>query len=322
MANSITVKFVDFWPTFDKENNKLVRALRARRSVTVLSDDNREEPDILFYSHCGYAGEHYKYNRAVKVFYTGENDYPNFNECDYAISFHDIDVAGRNLRYPLYALEFPSGNATEQALNQPEQRGFCSVVMSNSLECDPRRVEIIDAVNAYKPLAYGGSFRNNVGGRVADKESFLAQYKFNLALENSQLDGYVTEKIADSFLAHTVPIYWGGGRVSTDFNPESFINANDYHTLHSLVDAIREIDTDPAKYLAMLNAPSRIADTVADFDSRLEDFLDRIASNLPPPAPGGLHSAPTTAKWASSANIIPSSSPSLAAIFTSDFLEC
>lgn len=290
MATDITVKFVDFWPSFDPFDNKLLRALAAGRKVTVLPADASEEPDILFYSRCGL-GEHYKYEKAVKVYYSGENDYPNFNECDYAISFHDIDVAGRNLRYPLYALEtlISSSDGFPSQIGSPSQigdfsidqsyfeRDFCSLVMSNSINCDPRRIEIIDAIAAYKPIAYGGAFRNNVGGRVASKEDFLRKYKFNLALENSILDGYVTEKIADAFVARTVPIYWGGAMACKDFNPESFINVEDYNSVESCVRAVAEIDRDPARYTKMLNAPSRMADRIIDFDSRLETFLAKIA---------------------------------------------
>lgn len=275
--SSLTVKFVDFWPAFNIYDNKFIDALKSKFRVTSLSADDQTKPDLLFYSRCGI-GNHYKYNDCVKIFYTGENDYPNFNECDYAISFHDIDVAGRNLRYPLYALETNQFETAIIDTDAPESRDFCSLVMSHSAECDPRRIQIIDAVDSYRPLAYGGKFRNNVGGRVADKHQFLSRYKFNLALENSYLDGYVTEKIADAFLSATVPIYWGGKAAIADFNPASFINVADYDTLDSLVAGIARIDSDRALYLSYLNAPSRLADTVHDFDDRLASFLTGIAT--------------------------------------------
>jgi hypothetical protein len=36
----------------------------------------------------------------------------------------------------------------------------------------------------------------------------------------------VTEKITDAFMAGCIPIYWGDLDVVKDFNPRSFINAN------------------------------------------------------------------------------------------------
>lgn len=279
MSSSLTVKFIDFWPAFDIYNNKFIDALRAKFQVISLEPDNPAKPDLLFYSRCGL-GNHYKYNDCVKIFYTGENDYPNFNECDYSISFHDIDVNGRNLRYPLYALETRTEAIPKIKTNKDmASREFCSLVMSNSDMCDPRRIQIIEVVNNYREIASGGKFRNNIGHRVDNKLEFLSKYKFNLALENSYVDGYVTEKIADAFISATVPIYWGGKSALSDFNPAAFINAADYSTLDSLVNAIKKIDSNPELYLSYLTAPSKLADTVIDFDDRLSTFLTRIASN-------------------------------------------
>ncbi len=276
----ITIKFVDFWQTFDAEHNRFVDALRSRRRVTVLPASSCETPDILFYSR-GPGYEHYRYD-CLKVYFTGENDFPDFNECDYALSFYNCDCGGRNLRYPLYMLY-----ECDLAANAPRlddagalNRGFCSLVMSNATNCHPRRLEIINAVTSYRELAYGGAFRNNVGGRVAEKIPFIANYKFNLALENSLMPGYVTEKILEPFAAATVPIYWGDDAAKQDFNPEAFVNVNDYDSFDSLIREIKRLDNDPAAYLAMLRAPKHVGETVATLDSQLADFLNGIADNL------------------------------------------
>ena len=50
----------------------------------------------------------------------------------------------------------------------------------------------------------GGKCMNNVGGRVFDKKKFLSKYKFSIAMENSDGDGYLSEKIIDSFLSGTI----------------------------------------------------------------------------------------------------------------------
>lgn len=279
MDNHITIKFVDFWTSFDCQDNPLVNALRVKYQVDVLPADSPLTPDILFYSRCGN-GEHYRYD-CLKIYYSGENDFPNFNECDYAISFYDCDCGGRNLRYPLYMFYQP-----QKAISQPAiadetalNRGFCSLVMSNSFNCDPDRLRIIDAVESYKPIAYGGAYRNNVGGRVADKLQFISGYKFNLALENSNMPGYVTEKILEPFSASTVPIYWGNEQVSKDFNPESFINVNDYDNFDSFLSALRKIDRSPELYLKMLRSPNGVKESEAKFDAALIEFLDKIVKS-------------------------------------------
>lgn len=273
----ISVKFVEFWPTFDIHHNPFVDALSARHNVTVLDCKSSDVPDILFYSRCVTSGKtHYDYDKCIKVYYTGENDVPDFNECDYALSFHSISFGPRHLRFPLYMLyEY------DQALNPPVlsdeealDRGFCSMVLRNYGNCDPMRLRIIDAVESYKPLAYGGLFRNNTGGCVEDKIEFLKHYKFNLALENSMVPGYVTEKIVEPLAAPSVPIYWGSDFVKSDFNPEAFINASDHDSLDSLLDRIKYLDNNDGEYLVMLRAPRLKGDP--DFLGQLAEFLDNI----------------------------------------------
>lgn len=275
----VSVKFVEFWPTFDIRHNLFVDALSARHNVTVIDNDSPETPDILFYSLCATSGEtHYDYDDCIKVYFTGENDVPDFNECDYALSFHQISFGPRHLRFPLYMFyEYA------EALNPPKisdkdavGRGFCSLVLRNYGDCDPMRLKIIDAVEAYKPIAYGGRFRNNVGGCVDEKIDFLRNYKFNLALENSMVPGYVTEKIVEALAAPTVPVYWGSDMAKSDFNPEAFINVADYDTFDSLIERISHLDKNDDEYLTILRAP-RLKNN-PDFKGQLADFLDYIAT--------------------------------------------
>ena len=112
--------------------------------------------------------------------------------------------------------------------------------MRNHWNCDPQRIKIVDAVEAYRAIAYGGSWRNNVGGMIDNKIQFIAGYKFNLALENSRLQGYVTEKILEPLAASTVPLYWGAPDVCKDFNSDAFINIADYNSLADFLSAIVE----------------------------------------------------------------------------------
>lgn len=134
---TVTVKFVDFWQSFDWRDNRFVRALRSQRQVTVLEPLSPEVPDILFYSR-GPGCDHLRYD-CLKVYFTGENDFPDFNECDYALSFYECDCGGRNLRYPLYMLYECDEAACPPVLSDAEalDRGFCSLVMSNASNCHP-----------------------------------------------------------------------------------------------------------------------------------------------------------------------------------------
>ena len=279
MSQDITIKFVDFWSAFDIYDNKFVKALSAKHNVTVLPKESRENPDLLFFSRSGNA-EHLKYGNCIKIYFTGENNVPDFNECDYALSFHHINFGARHLRYPLYMLyeydmaQSPCIPADHDATERP----FCTLLMRNYSNCDPRRLEIIDAVDSYRKLTYGGPFRNNTGGCVAEKIPFIKNFKFNLALENSCVEGYITEKLLEPLATATIPIYWGAPDVSADFNPEAFININDYNNLGNFISDLQRIDNDNTAYLRLLHAPNFRKDCQIDFDARLENFLDTIVT--------------------------------------------
>ena len=158
-SNCVTVKFVDCWPTCDVEHNKFVDALRSKYLVTVLPTDGDEVPDLLFYSRCGN-GRHLSYD-CIRIYFTGENDCPDFNECDYALSFYPLTLGDRHLRYPLYMLYEYDRLGTPETVSDSDAlgRGFCSLLMRNATNCDPRRLEIIDCMELSETMPADASTR-------------------------------------------------------------------------------------------------------------------------------------------------------------------
>ena len=73
----------------------------------------------------------------------------------------------------------------------------------------------------------GGYSFNNVGGKVINKIDFLSSYKFSITMENSEGDGYISEKIIDSFIAGTIPIYYGNYMIDEYINPKAYILIKD-----------------------------------------------------------------------------------------------
>ena len=72
----------------------------------------------------------------------------------------------------------------------------------------------------------GGYVFNNVGGKITNKTEFLSSYKFSIAMENSEGDGYISEKIIESFISGTIPIYYGDYMIDEFINPKSYIFKN------------------------------------------------------------------------------------------------
>lgn len=69
---------------------------------------------------------------------------------------------------------------------------------------------------------------------IADKWDGLAPYHYSLAIENSSSQDYWTEKVADCFLARTVPIYYGCTNLEDYFPKEAFIRLDITDPLASL----------------------------------------------------------------------------------------
>jgi len=255
----IHIYFCDFWDGFDPSNNIFVGALKTIYNVIV--DKAPDKITDIIICSC-FAREHIKYVGCKKIiYYSGENDFPTYLDYDYAIT-HNIFEYNRHHRLPLwvsynydYIQKHGSGIAELKPMDKAAiNRKFCADVISNTNCAWPLRFKLSDIISEkYKTVDHGGSYKNNVGGNVKDKYEFFSNYKFSLASENSMVDGYVTEKIYDSFMSRTIPIYLGSDYVTNDFNKDAFINVNDYKTFDDLISRIKEIDENDDLYMEMLN---------------------------------------------------------------------
>ena len=271
---TLKIRFESFWPKFNPTNNIFIDILRRNYNIKVLEDVNTP-PDILIYSFFGQ--KHLRWRNCIRIYYSGEADYPNFNLCDYALGLVDINMPSRYLRFPLYIfynnclkkLENKKSIIPEQAL----KRDFCSIVVSAIRNCNPMRIDFFNELNRYKTIASGGRWNNNVGGPVPDKLDFIRNYKFNIAIENTKIEGYVTEKICEPFIANTVPIYWGADSVKKDFGTGGYIDISDFSNIKEAIEYIKEVDNDDNLYLKILNKGATIATTYDEWCSKLELFF-------------------------------------------------
>ncbi|WQT55967.1 fucosyltransferase [Helicobacter pylori] len=274
------------WFNGPKEFKASVLYFILKQRYKIILHSNPNEPsDLVFGNPLGQARKILSYQNTKRVFYTGENEAPNFNLFDYAIGFDELDFNDRYLRMPLYyaylhykaeivndttapyklkdnslyTLKKPSHHFKENHPNlcalinneiDPLKRGFASFVASNPNA--PIRNAFYEALNSIELVAGGGSVKNTLGYNVKNKNEFLSQYKFNLCFENSQGYGYVTEKILDAYFSHTIPIYWGSPSVAKDFNPKSFVNVHDFKNFDEAIDYIKYLHAHPNAYLDML----------------------------------------------------------------------
>lgn len=95
---------------------------------------------------------------------------------------------------------------------------------------------------------------------IKNKEDGLDPYKYSIAVENSSIPFYVTEKIADCFARMTMPIYWGCPNITEYFPAESMIiiDENDLEgSLERIEEAVRT-DLWSKNFDALVEAHNRV----------------------------------------------------------------
>ena len=279
IEKTVKINFCDFWGGVDKTNNMFINNLKPHYNVEL-----SENPDFLFYSCFGT--DHLKCKNCVKIFFTGENVLPNFNECDYACGFDYIDFGDRYFRKSPFLSRSISNRF--EVNDSYFDRKFCNFIYSNTTSGEGAilRQEFCKKLMEYKHVDCPGRVLNNMSAEDLEprngdwgksKLEFLKKYKFTIAFENSSSDGYTTEKLVHPLQSLSVPIYWGNPLVTRDFNPKAFINCNDYdNDLDAVIERIKELDNDPDKYLAMLRENPVQPDFDFEQGKKFEQWLCHI----------------------------------------------
>lgn len=264
----MNVSFLDFWQypkALNPNNNFFIHVIRQVFENVQIVHPNKA--DVIFFSCFGNENELYK--DCKRVFYTGENKRPNFQKCDYSLTFDYDTYGGKNFRLPLWYLYIdwfnvktynnpdwliPESYLYEKSeFTQKRKNKFCSIVFGSPVES---RIKAIENISKYKPVDVFGKINPNHHLPEGEKHKLdlISNYKFSLCYENSIHPGYHTEKLLHGKIAGNIPIYYGANTVSKDFNEECFIAANNL-SLEELNEKIEKIDNDNKLYQKILNQP-------------------------------------------------------------------
>ena len=173
---------------------------------------------------------------------------PDINYADYIIGHYHINYLDRYFKYNVFLWKNISviNKKRKEVIQNLNRTKFCAAVISN---CGAKfRMNFIEKLNRYKKIDFGGNCKNNVNGTVKNKIEFLSSYKFSIAMENSKADGYISEKIVDSFLAGTIPIYYGDYIADEYINPKTYILINGEKDIDEKIEYIKKIDNDNELY--------------------------------------------------------------------------
>jgi alpha(1,3/1,4) fucosyltransferase len=271
----LKLDFCDFYKGFDPYNNFFYRILSKYYSVKLCS-----KPDILIFSNYGY--NHKNYSNCMKLFFSSENpDYISgenqiyaLREYDYLLD-HQYINSKRHYRLPLFVCYdgyYDLITLREQKLTVADikKKKFCNFIYSN--DNAKERIQFLHRLNEYRKVDCGGKTLNTIGYFVENKKTFIQDYKFTIAFENSNALGYTTEKLLEPLASRSIPIYWGNRKANLDFNENAFIQLDDISNMDALIAKIIEIDTNDELFLQYINASAFPMNKMPDY-AREENFI-------------------------------------------------
>jgi len=144
----------------------------------------------------------------------------------------------------------------------PEKKLLCSMIVSKKSFVQGHKDRLnftADIMDHFKNKIdyYGFGIKE-----LKNKRDAIDPYLFSIAIENSQHENYWTEKIADVYLGHTMPIYHGCKNINNFFPSKSLVNINIYNK----DEAIAQIEE-------CLNNPDKIYNSTV-FDARRRVLLE------------------------------------------------
>jgi hypothetical protein len=246
----LKVAYVNFWPQdqYNVQDYWLFNFIKNNidPNAILVSLTNNISIDILIASCFGDISIIKNINARVKLFFYGENlnklqPYNNIkllqNNFDLIIGFKYTNMNEKLIRLPLWLTYYPfykyeDDNNILKYLQESYNKNFnlenkhnvASLVANH--DNNGVRSMILSEISNYMQVICPGKFNRNInpiGPTCKDKINFIKQTKFNICPENSEFEGYFTEKIFESLEAGCIPIYW-----AIDKPERNILNENCY----------------------------------------------------------------------------------------------
>jgi hypothetical protein len=273
-----------FWTGFNKNTWCITGLLESKVSIEWVT----ENPDVILASVFGGRCA----NEAFSMMYIGEPKVltpKQANWADYTISF-DPD-SSNNMHLPHWQHDCIFYDPTTKVITFSCERRplkpkteFMAIFAGH--DNFGTRGPYFDAISRYRSIdSYGGwrrnkpsdNMRSDEENRSKAKMSVLDRYRYSLALENIRQNWYTTEKLTESFMSNTVPIYCGAPNLSESvFNLEAMIDVTHLDPSETLKEVFR-LEQDPMRYEEMLQMPifSRPV-----FPKGLEERSERLIARI------------------------------------------
>ena len=220
----------DWWIICHPSSLKIIESTKcARENIVFISMENKENLEVITNHFLNQFGKLITTDREVqhkcKVYKTGHTWWVGW-QVEIINKQHKIS---KEYRFDL-----------DDLVKMPpmSKNKFISVIISNknTMTGHQKRNEFIQKLL----LTEVGQFIDCYGDgyiKVIDKWEALKDYRYHICIENDELNDYWTEKLADPFLAYSVPIYFGCPNINEYFDAESIIQID----LNNVKDAVSKI---------------------------------------------------------------------------------
>lgn len=236
----------------------------------------------------------------IRIFLSGENleHYPLYydyggKDIDLSLGFDHTSAVKNYLRLPLWLIDCFPPDATQETiktrLNQWEQgrlnikHRIPGATLVARHDTNGHRSTIGDIASKHIPVVYPGAFRKNISQELIGHEgklAYISKYQFTLCPENTNAEGYVTEKIFHAMMAGCIPVYWGAGNSPEPniINPKAIVFYDPLKP-EKLSEDIKSLSQDEKALAAWSQQPyflPNAASHIYDFYLQLENKLEEL----------------------------------------------
>ena len=107
-----------------------------------------------------------------------------------------------------------------------------------------------------------------------NSKTLMFDCMFHIAIENTSLNNYFTEKLTDCFLSKTIPIYYGDKNIGEHFNDNGIIQVN---SVDEIIQACNSVTPETyGRLLPIINDNYETALHYQDFNVRIRDAILKL----------------------------------------------
>lgn len=192
--------------------------------------------------------------------------------------------------------EFEHDYDSFRSMPVPRKMNRISIITSgiSSFPGHHKRLRFLEKLKKH-PISQHIDFFGGYTNPIEDKLDGLLDYKYHIALENSAIDDYWTEKFADPLLAYSLPIYYGCKNIDCYFPDGGYIpiDIEDFDGAVSTIYNSLKKDVYDKNFDSLLSARNKIlndynilqliADVCNELASRVDDVTIYPQSYFAPP---------------------------------------